>query len=118
LFQNCPGLLPKLGINQGLCWSNQDKNTRKKDANQAQRHASYSRAVLDYPSLHLHRHTFEITQVGDKPLARLMKDVISVNRRSTAAVDFVADNPGLTLFYCHKQLHMDFGFMQPLEYAR
>ena len=25
--------------------------------------------------------------------------------------DFVADNPGLTLFHCHQQLHMDFGFM-------
>ena len=48
----------------------------------------------------------------------LMKDVISVNRRSTAAVDFVADNPGLSLFHCHMQLHMDFGFMQLLEYAR
>ena len=27
-------------------------------------------------------------------------------------VDFVADNPGLTLFHCHYQLHMDFGFMR------
>jgi len=25
--------------------------------------------------------------------------------------DFVADNPGPTLFHCHQQLHMDFGFM-------
>jgi hypothetical protein len=31
--------------------------------------------------------------------------------------DFVADNPGLTLFHCHQQLHMDFGFMQLLEYV-
>ncbi len=71
----------------------------------------------DIHPLHLHRHTFEITQVGDKPMAGLMKDVISVNRRSMAAVDFVADNPGLTLFHCHMQLHMDFGFMQLLDYA-
>jgi len=71
----------------------------------------------DIHPLHLHRHTFEITQVGDKPMAGLKKDVISVARRSMAAVDFVADNPGLTLFHCHMQLHMDFGFMQLLEYA-
>ena len=45
-----------------------------------------------------------------------MKDVISVAPRSTAAVDFIADNPGLTLFHCHMQTHMDFGFMQLLEY--
>jgi len=32
-------------------------------------------------------------------------------------VDFVADNPGKTLFHCHQQLHMDYGFMQLLEYV-
>ena len=31
-------------------------------------------------------------------------------------VDFVADNPGPTLFHCH-QLHMDFGFMALFNYA-
>ena len=71
----------------------------------------------DIHPLHLHRHTFEITKIGDKPMSGLRKDVVSVARRSTAAVDFVADNPGLTLFHCHMQLHMDFGFMQLLEYA-
>jgi FtsP/CotA-like multicopper oxidase with cupredoxin domain len=71
----------------------------------------------DIHPLHLHRHTFEITQVGGKPTAGIMKDVVSVARRSTAAVDFVADNPGLTLFHCHMQLHMDFGFMQLIEYS-
>ncbi len=29
--------------------------------------------------------------------------------------DFVADNPGMTLFHCHQQLHMDFGFMALLS---
>lgn len=33
------------------------------------------------------------------------------------AVDFVADNPGLTLFHCHPQLHMDFGFMTLFDYV-
>ena len=71
----------------------------------------------DVHPLHLHRHTFEITQVGDQRMSGLKKDVISVARRSKAAVDFVADNPGLSLFHCHMQLHMDFGFMQLLEYV-
>jgi FtsP/CotA-like multicopper oxidase with cupredoxin domain len=31
--------------------------------------------------------------------------------------DFVADNPGMTLFHCHQQLHMDFGFMALFDYA-
>ena len=71
----------------------------------------------DIHPLHLHRHTLEITEVAGKATSGLKKDVISVARFSTAAVDFVADNPGLTLFHCHMQLHMDFGFMQLLEYV-
>jgi len=33
-----------------------------------------------------------------------------------AEIDFVADNPGLTLFHCHQQLHMDYGFMALFSY--
>ncbi len=32
-------------------------------------------------------------------------------------LDFIADNPGLTLFHCHQQPHMDFGFMALFKYA-
>lgn len=78
---------------------------------------SFNNDTGDIHPLHLHRHTFEITNVGGKPTSGVRKDVISVARKSTAAVDFVADNPGLTLFHCHMQLHMDFGFMQLLEYV-
>jgi FtsP/CotA-like multicopper oxidase with cupredoxin domain len=28
-----------------------------------------------------------------------------------------ADNPGDTLFHCHQQLHMDFGFMALFTYT-
>jgi FtsP/CotA-like multicopper oxidase with cupredoxin domain len=31
-------------------------------------------------------------------------------------VDLLADNPGPSLFHCHMQLHMDFGFMTMLRY--
>ena len=78
---------------------------------------SFNNDTGDIHPLHLHRHTFEITTVGEKSMTGLKKDVVSVARRSTAAVDFVADNPGLTLFHCHMQLHMDFGFMQLLDYT-
>jgi FtsP/CotA-like multicopper oxidase with cupredoxin domain len=33
------------------------------------------------------------------------------------AFDFVADNPGPTLFHRHRQLHMDFRFMALFKYA-
>lgn len=32
-------------------------------------------------------------------------------------IDFTADNPGLSLFHCHMQLHMDFGFMALFDYV-
>jgi FtsP/CotA-like multicopper oxidase with cupredoxin domain len=46
-----------------------------------------------------------------------MKDTVVVKPNRPVEVDFVADNPGLTLFHCHNQLHMDFGFMMLLKYA-
>ncbi len=71
----------------------------------------------DSHPLHLHRHTFEITNFLGKLTGGVHKDVVLVNPFSTAEVDFVADNPGLTLFHCHAQLHMDFGFMNLIKYT-
>jgi hypothetical protein len=45
------------------------------------------------------------------------KKVVAVKANSTAEVDFVADNPGMTLFHCHQQSHMDFGFTMLLRYV-
>jgi len=71
----------------------------------------------DHP-LHLHRHSFEVRRVDGGPeLAGLRKDVVLVKARTTAAVEFTADNPGRTLFHCHQQDHMDRGFMMVFRYA-
>jgi FtsP/CotA-like multicopper oxidase with cupredoxin domain len=48
--------------------------------------------------------------------AGILKDVVMLGGYQEATVDFVADNPGLTLFHCHQQLHMDFGFMTLFDY--
>jgi FtsP/CotA-like multicopper oxidase with cupredoxin domain len=66
--------------------------------------------------VHLHRHSFELTRFAGKATAGVMKDVIVVPARQQVEVDFTADNPGPTLFHCHQQLHMDFGFMTMMEY--
>src|SRR6266702_1391676 len=71
----------------------------------------------DQHPIHLHRHTFEVTKIGDKQISGLMKDVINIMPLDTVEVDFVADNPGDTLLHCHQQLHMDYGFMQLIKYA-
>src|SRR3977135_1664272 len=66
---------------------------------------------------HLHRHDFEIVNIGDKASAGVMKDIVNVTRFSNAEVDFVANHPGLSLFHCHMQLHMDFGLKALVKYA-
>jgi FtsP/CotA-like multicopper oxidase with cupredoxin domain len=71
----------------------------------------------DQHPVHLHRHTFEITKIGNKPISGVMKDTISMPRYSTAEIDFVANDPGNTLFHCHHQDHMDEGFAGLITYA-
>lgn len=70
----------------------------------------------DIHPIHLHRHSFELTKLAGIPTAGVIKDVVMVGGYQEAEVDFVADNPGLTLFHCHQQLHMDFGFMTLFDY--
>lgn len=68
----------------------------------------------DHP-LHLHRHTFQLRS-GGKGLG-VMKDVVLLDAHTTREVEFIANNPGPTLFHCHQQNHMDLGFMLLLNYA-
>jgi FtsP/CotA-like multicopper oxidase with cupredoxin domain len=75
-----------------------------------------NRSSDDHP-IHLHRHTFEVSSLDEKPLSGLFKDVLIVPANTTAEVDFTANNPGATLFHCHNQIHMDLGFMILFRYA-
>jgi FtsP/CotA-like multicopper oxidase with cupredoxin domain len=76
----------------------------------------FRNASDDIHPLHLHRHSFELTRIGGKPMAGVIKDVVMLGGFQELAFDFVADNPGPTLFHCHQQLHMDFGFMALFDY--
>jgi FtsP/CotA-like multicopper oxidase with cupredoxin domain len=70
----------------------------------------------DVHPLHLHRHSFELMHFGGMPTAEVIKDVM-LGRFEEVEFDFVAADPGPTLFHCHQQLHMDFGFMAMINYA-
>jgi FtsP/CotA-like multicopper oxidase with cupredoxin domain len=70
----------------------------------------------DHP-LHLHRHSFEVTKLDGTAVSGLIKDVLLVPANTTSEVDFTAMNPGATLFHCHNQTHMDFGFMTLFRYV-
>ncbi|MEZ0364475.1 multicopper oxidase family protein [Mycobacterium sp. pUA109] len=65
--------------------------------------------------IHLHRNTFEITHIAGTPTAGVRKDVVMLGAYQTADIDFTAEEPGLSLFHCHKQSHMDFGFMALID---
>lgn len=80
------------------------------------------RLILDNQSqeahpVHLHRHTFELVNLGGVEIRGVRKDVVMVGANSQVHVEFAANNPGSTLFHCHNQMHMDFGFMALLQYS-
>ena len=54
----------------------------------------FRNASDDIHPLHLHRHSFELTRVGGKPTAGVIKDVVMLGGFQEIEFDFVADNPG------------------------
>jgi len=77
----------------------------------------FHNATDDIHPLHLHRHTFELTSVAGAPTAGVMKDVAMLGAFQEMSVDFTADQPGRSLFHCHMQPHMDYGFMALFDCA-
>lgn len=70
----------------------------------------------DHP-VHLHRHIFELRSLAGQQTHGILKDTVLVDAHSQADVEFVANDPGITLFHCHQQDHMDTGFMMLFRYA-
>ena len=74
-------------------------------------------ATDDLHPIHLHRHSFELTKIAGRPTAGVIKDVAMLGGYQEIEVDFTANHPGRTLFHCHMQLHMDYGFMALFDYV-
>ena len=64
----------------------------------------------DAHPIHLHRNSFELTNVHGKLTGSILKDVVLVRGFKKIEVDVAPAMDGLTLFHCHQQLHMDYGF--------
>ena len=102
-------------------WTINGKSFPKTDPIRVKANGRY-RLVFDNRSdeahpVHLHRHTFELAKIAGVPTSGVYKDVVVVAAKSQTEVDLIANNPGLTLFHCHQQMHMDYGFMTLMEYA-
>ncbi|MCU1253548.1 MAG: Multicopper oxidase [Edaphobacter sp.] len=71
----------------------------------------------DAHPMHLHRHLWELAEINGKKTAGIIKDTVVVPYFGRAIVDFTANQPGLSLFHCHIQQHMDYGFKALFRYA-
>jgi FtsP/CotA-like multicopper oxidase with cupredoxin domain len=94
-------------------------NTETVALNRGQRYRLLfkNHSTEDHP-VHLHRHTFELRRFSGRPDTHgILKDTVLVAAGSQVDVEFTADNPGMTLFHCHQQNHMDLGFMMLFRYA-
>jgi FtsP/CotA-like multicopper oxidase with cupredoxin domain len=69
-----------------------------------------NKSMDDHP-VHLHRHTFELKKINGRETHGILKDTLLVSAGKEAEVEFTANRPGLSLFHCHQQDHMDMGFM-------
>jgi len=101
-------------------WTINGKSFPKTDPIQVQAGKRY-RLRFDNQSgeshpVHLHRHSFELSKFVGIATSGVVKDVVVVPAHRQVEVDFAADNPGPSLFHCHMQLHMDFGFMALVQY--
>lgn len=75
----------------------------------------YHNRTDDSHPLHLHRHTAELVEYAGRPLQGVHKDTVVVPTYGRAAVEFTANQPGASLFHCHIQMHMDYGFKALLQ---
>ena len=92
----------------GQTYSDQDS---PKVLNRGQRYRlAFNNRTAEAHPLHLHRFTFEVVRIGASATSGVRKDVITVPPYQTADVDFIPRQPGLALFHCHQQMHMEMGF--------
>jgi len=62
--------------------------------------------------IHLHGHVFRVLTRNGQPTAhREWLDTVLLQRRESAEIAFVADNPGDWMFHCHVLEHQDGGMM-------
>ncbi len=71
----------------------------------------------DAHPVHLHRHVFELVDVNGKSTVGVLKDTVIVPLYGRVTADLNADQPGLSLFHCHIQQHMDYGFKALFRYV-
>lgn len=96
-------------------WTINGKSYDEKDEPRVLHKGRRYRLVFDNQTddahpVHLHRNSFELVNVAGKATSGVLKDVVLVKGFKKIEVDVTPAMDGLTLFHCHQQLHMDYGF--------
>jgi len=107
-------------VGDGHHWTINGKSYPKTDpivvsANRRYRWTLDNQSADAHP-VHLHRHRFEVVRVDGVPMSGVWKDVVVVPAWKQVEIDVPTTQPGLSLFHCHQQFHMDNGFMALLRY--
>jgi FtsP/CotA-like multicopper oxidase with cupredoxin domain len=88
-----------------------DENAQPKPLRKGKRYRLvFDNRTDDAHPIHLHRNSFELTKVHGKQTSGVLKDVVLVKGFRQIEADVTPAMEGLTLFHCHQQLHMDYGF--------
>lgn len=66
--------------------------------------------------MHLHGHTFQVTNIDGKDINGANRDTILVLPHSTVKVQFDANNPGVWMLHCHNLYHAAAGMITKLLY--
>ncbi len=74
-----------------------------------------NKTMMAHP-MHLHGHTFQITEIDGKPINGAMRDTINVPGKSSVTIQFDADQPGVWPLHCHMLYHEAGGMMTVLRY--
>ena len=66
--------------------------------------------------MHLHGHTFQVTEINGKTLNGALRDTILVPGKTSVTVVFDANNPGIWYLHCHILWHLAAGMATLVQY--
>ncbi len=67
--------------------------------------------------MHLHGHSFQVSEIDGVPLKGAVRDTVLVPPRSSVTVLFDAINPGVWFLHCHIAWHLERGMATTVSYS-
>lgn len=71
--------------------------------------------MMSHP-MHFHGHSFQVIEINGKPVTGALRDTVLVPPKSSVAVAFDANNPGIWYVHCHVLWHLAAGMAALVQY--